>query len=184
VPIYEFYCADCHVIFNFFSASVNTTKRPKCPRCEKKVLERRMSRFATIKSAGDDAAPERAGPGGQGGADDARMERAMDAFAREADGINEDDPRQAAQMMRKLSEMAGMSIGPGMEEALKRIESGEDPDAVESELGDLLENEDPFGASADPAPGAASGTAPAAGMRGASSSRSRPPARDEKLYTL
>jgi hypothetical protein len=28
MPIYEFYCEDCHTIFNFFSKNVNTTKKP------------------------------------------------------------------------------------------------------------------------------------------------------------
>ncbi|MCK4728291.1 MAG: zinc ribbon domain-containing protein, partial [Desulfobacterales bacterium] len=36
MPIYEFYCEDCNTIFNFFSRSVNTTKRPPCPRCKQK----------------------------------------------------------------------------------------------------------------------------------------------------
>ena len=31
-----------------------------------------------------------------------------------------------------------------MEEALARLEKGEDPDQIEKELGDLLENEEPF----------------------------------------
>lgn len=176
MPIYEFYCERCHTIFNFFSPGVNTTKTPTCPRCEKTTLKRQMSRFAMVTQVGD------AGAGADEGAaaapDEARMERAMETFAREAETLNEDDPRQAAQMMRRFSEMAGMPIGPGMEEALRRIEAGEDPDAVESELGDLLEGEDPFGAASE-AGGAEAGT----GKR-ASVARSRPPARDEKLYTL
>ena len=32
-----------------------------------------------------------------------------------------------------------------MEEALARMEAGEDPDKIEQEMGDILENEDPFG---------------------------------------
>jgi hypothetical protein len=40
--------------------------------------------------------------------------------------------------------MTGMQLGPGLEEALSRMESGEDPEKVEAEMGDLLENEDPF----------------------------------------
>jgi hypothetical protein len=31
-----------------------------------------------------------------------------------------------------------------MEEALSRMEAGEDPEKIESEMGDLLEEEDPF----------------------------------------
>ena len=138
-----------------------------------------MSRFAMVKQVGDPSGAS--GDGAEGGPatpDEARMESAMEAFAREAETLNEDDPRAAAQMMRRFSEMAGMSIGPGMEEALRRLEAGEDPDAVESELGDLLEGEDPFGA-----PGEGGG-AEAATAKRLSTARTRPPARDEKLYTL
>jgi len=76
--------------------------------------------------------------------DEAKMEKAMNLLAREADGINEDDPRQAVGLMRKLSDIAGVGLGPGMEEALKRMEAGEDPEQVEAEMGDLLEEEEPF----------------------------------------
>jgi hypothetical protein len=40
--------------------------------------------------------------------------------------------------------MTGMELGSGMQEALSRLESGEDPDAIEASLGAQLENEDPF----------------------------------------
>ena len=46
MPIYEFYCADCHTIFNFFSRTVNTRKSPLCPRCGKRTLDRQVSAFA------------------------------------------------------------------------------------------------------------------------------------------
>ena len=65
-------------------------------------------------------------------------------LAGEAENLNEDDPRQAANLMRKLTDMTGMELGSGMQEALKRMEAGEDPDAIEAEMGDLLEDEEPF----------------------------------------
>jgi hypothetical protein len=46
--------------------------------------------------------------------------------------------------MRKLTDATGLSLGDGMEEALHRLEKGEDPDRIEAEMGDLLEGEDPF----------------------------------------
>jgi hypothetical protein len=76
--------------------------------------------------------------------DEDRMEKAMAMLAGEADRISEDDPRQAAALMRKLSDATGLNLGPGMEEALRRLERGEDPDRIEEELGDLLEAEEPF----------------------------------------
>ena len=72
------------------------------------------------------------------------MEKAMAMLAGEADRINEDDPRQAAALMRKLSDATGLKLGAGMEEALSRMERGEDPERIEAEMGDLLEGEEPF----------------------------------------
>ena len=162
MPIYEFYCDDCNTVFSFFSKSVNTTKRPACPRCKRKKLQRQMSTFAKISGAKD-----------QGDADDlpldeSKMEKAMNLLAREAEGINEEDPRQAANLMRKLSDVAGIGLGPGMEEALRRMEAGEDPEQIEAEMGDLLEEEEPFLLE---------------GKKGARARRSAPE-RDETLYEL
>ena len=138
MPIYEFYCEDCNTIFNFFSRSVNTTKKPKCPNCKTKTLSRQMSAFAFTGKAKED------GDMDDLPFDEGKMEKAMNMLAGEAENMNEDDPRQAANLMRKLTDMTGMELGPGMQEALKRMEAGEDPDAIEAEMGDLLEDEEPF----------------------------------------
>ncbi len=100
--------------------------------------------------------------------DESKMEQAMNLLAREADHMDEDDPRQAANLMRKLTDMTGMNLGAGMEEALRRMEAGEDPEQIEAEMGDLLEEEDPFS------------------FKGKSSrsSKKRPPKVDEELYDL
>jgi putative FmdB family regulatory protein len=138
MPIYEFYCEDCNTIFNFFSRSVNTTKKPQCPICKTKTLSRQMSAFAFTGKAKEDGDMEDLP------FDEGKMEKAMNMLAGEAENINEDDPRHAANLMRKLTDMTGMELGPGMQEALKRMEAGEDPDAIEAEMGDLLEDEEPF----------------------------------------
>ena len=100
--------------------------------------------------------------------DESRMEKALQMLAGEADRINEDDPRQAVDMMRKLSEAAGLNLSPGMEEALNRIEGGEDPEKVEEEMGDIFENEDPF----------------LLDNRRGRGSRQSPPSVDDTLYEL
>jgi putative FmdB family regulatory protein len=138
MPIYEFYCQSCHTIFNFFSKTVNTAKKPNCPKCKTKKLSKQMSAFAVTGKAKEqtdmDDLPF----------DESKMEQAMNMMAGEADKINEDDPRQAANLMRKLTDMTGMQLGSSMEEALSRMEGGEDPEQVEAEMGDLLEGEEPF----------------------------------------
>lgn len=140
MPIYEFYCHRCNTVYNFFARSANTDKIPHCPRCKRIRLKRQMSIFAKVSRSGDQPRPEDDIPP----IDEARMEKAMAMLAGEADRINEDDPRQAASLMRRLSEATGLNLGPGMEEALRRMERGEDPEQIEAEMGDLLEGEDPF----------------------------------------
>jgi len=138
MPIYEFYCEKCNTIYNFFSRSVNTETVPFCPDCKTLKLKRQMSVFAAIsrdKGEADNNMPPM---------DELKMEKAMAMLAGEADKMDEDDPRQAAMLMRKLSDTAGLELGSGMEEALGRMEAGEDPEKIEEEMGELLEGDDPF----------------------------------------
>ncbi len=140
MPIYEFYCHKCNTIYNFLSRTIQPDKRPSCPQCKRVKLDKQISVFAHTGRAKESA------PGGapEMNLDESKMEQAMESLAREADGMSEEDPRQAANLMRKFSKMTGMELGSGMQEALSRLESGEDPDAIEASLGDRLENEDPF----------------------------------------
>ena len=140
MPVYEFYCPNCHTIFNFFSRRVNTEKRPHCPQCNRPELERQVSRFAVSKGR-----PEAEADDNMPDIDESRMERAMQALASEAQGLDENDPRQAARMMRKLSEAIGTNLGSNMEEAIRRMEAGESIDQIEADMGDLLDAEDPLG---------------------------------------
>ncbi|MCR4411009.1 MAG: zinc ribbon domain-containing protein [Thermoguttaceae bacterium] len=182
MPIYEFYCVDCHTVFNFLSRTVNTTKRPACPRCGRPELERRISRFAVARRRAESDEP-----GGRDdlppGFDEEKMERAMEALADEAEGLDEENPRQMARMMRKLFDTTGLPLGPNMEEAIRRMEAGEDPDKIEEELGDLLDQEDPF--SGEPGQASPKGAARGGGHTLRAMSRKlRPPRVDETLYDL
>jgi hypothetical protein len=126
------------MIFNFHSGSVNVEKRPSCPKCRKKKLDRQMSTFSSPQNRGEEddmPMPDM---------DESKMEHAMNLLAKEAEHVDENDPRQAANLLRKLTDMTGVNLGPGMEEAMARMESGEDPEQIEDEMGDLLEDEDPF----------------------------------------
>jgi putative FmdB family regulatory protein len=140
MPIYEFYCRHCHRVFNFLSRAVDTEKTPACPRCGDAGLTRRASAFAISKGRKEEPKPESPGPD----VDEARLERAMQTLAGEMDSLDENDPRQGAHLMRRLFEATGMPVGGGMEEALRRMEAGEDPEKIEEDMGDVLE-EDPFG---------------------------------------
>lgn len=137
MPVYEFLCSTCNRIYSFHSFKVETDKVPKCPRCGAKKLERVPSRFGvaaqskTAATAGEDGGPE----------GDDRMEREMMRLAAELEGMDENDPRQMAAAVRRMTEIAGEPVTPAMEEMIRRLESGEDPERIEEELGDALEGE-------------------------------------------
>ena len=143
MPIYEFYCAACHRLFSFLSRGIDTTRQPACPKCAAAGLQRRVSAFAISKGRKDAPGGDAPGPAGFPDLDDSKLERLMSSLASEADGVDEDDPRQQARLMRKLFDAAGLPVGGGMQEALKRLEGGEDPETVEQEMGEVFDA-DPF----------------------------------------
>ncbi len=134
MPIYEFYCENCHTLYSFFARRVDTETVPGCPKSKQHELRRQMSRFAIASGRQE---PSSLGP--ENDAQDAQMEQAMLQMASEMEHVNEDDPKAMARMMRKLMETSGMNMGEGMEEAMRRLEAGEDPDQVGEELGDVID---------------------------------------------
>lgn len=145
MPIYEYLCPECNVVFSFMVKNVKKAKRAYCPRCgNKKTMQRVMSPFAfggpTRKSTG--TAPGAESPGGAAGADDMadlspRQEQEMMRLMSQIEGMDENDPKQMGTLMRKMSEITGEGLDPEMEEAVRRLEAGEDPDKIEEDLGDL-----------------------------------------------
>ncbi len=132
MPIYEFYCPDCHTVFSFFTARPRPRVRPDCPRCDRARIERRPSTFAYHRGGGradeEDSLLE--------GLDESRLESAMESLAGEMEGIEEsEDPMVLGRAFRRFGELTGLELGPRMEEAIQRMESGEDLDAVEADLG-------------------------------------------------
>lgn len=141
MPIYEFYCPDCHTIYSFYSRRINTDKTPSCPtdRGHGHQLERQVSLFAISKGR-----EEEEGGDMLDNIDESRLEQAMMAMSGEMENIDENDPRQAARMMRRLFDSTGLQLSGGMEEAISRMEAGEDAEQIEADMGDMLEEEEPF----------------------------------------
>jgi hypothetical protein len=163
---------------SFLSRAVDTEKTPACPRCGKADLARRVSAFAISKGRKEEPKPETP-PGPD--IDEARLEKAMAALAGDMDSIDENDPKQGAHLMRKLFSTTGMPIGGGMEEALKRMESGEDPEKIEEEMGDVFE-QDPFGGLLG---GEGAEKSPDEGKKNLGRLRRMlPPAHDPELYEM
>lgn len=141
MPIYEFYCHDCHTIYSFYARTTSASAHPSCPKCGRKKLERQMSRFAISKGLKES---DQSADDPFAGVDESKMEQVMMQMAGELDSVDEEDPKAMAQVMRKLFSATGMEPNDTIQEAIRRMEAGEDPDAVEAELGGDLDDADPM----------------------------------------
>lgn len=140
MPIYEFACPKCRVIFNFLSKRINPDRTPVCPKCGNKKMRKQMSRFAMSKGLKEPAAK----PEGDDGPpmpdmDDPRVEQAMREMERDMEHLDENNPKHMAHMMRKMKDIMPPGTMPKeLDIAIKRLEAGEDPEKIEADMGDVL----------------------------------------------
>ncbi len=143
MPIYEFACPKCRVIFNFLSKRINPDRTPACPKCGNKKMRKQMSRFAMTKGLKEPAAMTGADDA-EGGPpmpdmDDPRIESAMREMERDMASLDENNPKHMAHMMRKMKDiMPPGSMPKELDIAIKRLEAGEDPEKIEADMGDVL----------------------------------------------
>lgn len=141
MPIYEFYCPRTHKIYSFFARSLALSgKTPRCPDNPEYPMERMISSFSFTGRAKEKSETPSGDP-----AEDARMEQAMMEMERDFAGMDENnpDPRALARMMRKMSDLTGEKMPGTMEEMIQRMEAGEDPEKLEEEYGEALEDFEP-----------------------------------------
>jgi hypothetical protein len=180
MPIYEYYCPQNHTIYQFYAKTLAQGKlTPKCPDNPHYGLTKIVSAFAITAGGGREEPGTAAAPAGDP-AQDARMEAAMNAMESEFSHADENDPKAMARMMRRMAELTGEKLDGEMDEVVRKLEEGADPDSLEDQMG-AGANEgmgDPYG---EDAPG---GT-PAAGpgeRRHRWRALARPPRRDPQLY--
>jgi putative FmdB family regulatory protein len=143
MPIYEFACPKCRVIFNFLSQRINPGHLPTCPKCGNKKMARQMSTFAMPRGARESSGTGDSGADAAEGAmpnlDDPRVMRAMNEMERDMAHLDENNPKHMAHMMRKMKDLMPPGAMPKeMDVAIKRLEAGEDPEKIEADMGDVL----------------------------------------------
>ncbi len=162
MPIYEYYCPDNNRIYQFFAKTLAQGQSvPRCPDNPAFRMERMMSAFAITGRAETKKDEAQAGPeSGQtteaegpelgDAGDDSRLDAAFSEMEREMEGVDENDPRAMGRMMRKMSELTGEKLDEQMEEVVRKLEEGTDPDKLEEQMGDAFPEgegggEDPMG---------------------------------------
>jgi putative FmdB family regulatory protein len=148
MPIYEFACPQCRVIYNFLSKRVNPERAPVCPKCGNKKLSRQMSNFAALSGSRRGTEDADSGTPEAPDMDDPRMLHAMSELERDMEHLDENNPRHMAHMIRKMKDLMPPGTMPAeLEVAIKRLEAGEDPEKIEEDMGPILEQA--FGAAGE-----------------------------------
>jgi len=182
MPIYEYYCPDNNTIYQFYAKTLAQGQTvPKCPHNPAYRMSKLVSAFAVTGRAKEE--PAGAAPAGSEGADDPRMDAAMAAMEREFSNVDENDPRAMARMMRRMSELTGEKIDPQMEEVVRKLEEGADPDSLEDQLGEEAGGGDGAEAQGEGAgPGGEKSPDEAKEARRRFRARRQAPRRDPTLY--
>jgi hypothetical protein len=179
VPIYEYYCPRNHTIYQFYAKTLAQGRTiPRCPDNPAFPMEKMLSSFAVTKGAkgsGENDAPASPGSAVANAGEDPRLEAAMSAMEGEFANVDENDPKAMGRMMRRMSEMTGEKIDGDMEEVVRKLEEGADPDSLEEQLGGAAPGDE--GADPDETPAAAREEA-----RHRFRARRSAPSRDPKLY--
>jgi putative FmdB family regulatory protein len=128
MPIYEYDCLDCrrrvNVFFRTFAEADAGAAR--CPACQGANLRRLVSRVTVLRS------------------EDSRLDSLADESM--MTGLENEDPRAIAGMMRKMSDEMGEPLDPEMHEVVQRLERGESPESIEQSMPNLgTENDDAGG---------------------------------------
>lgn len=199
MPIYEYYCPDNHKIYSFLARTLaDGEKVPRCPDDPAFRMQKAVSLFS-VKKKPETLEQPAGGPGGED-MDDPRMEKMLAEMEREFSGMDEEnpDPRQLGRMMRRMAEMTGEKLPAEWNEMVGRMEAGEDPEKLEEEYGDVLDDMDGpegmegMGGMGGPGAEGEGGTSSEESGPGAPTPsrlrkllrRHRPPARDPQLYEL
>lgn len=96
----------------------------------------------------------------------------MSELESEMSSVDENDPRSMGRMMRRMSELSGEKLDESMEEVVRKLEEGTDPEKLEEQMGDAFpEGEDGEGGAGMPG-----------GPGGFGGGRRARPVRDPNLY--
>jgi putative FmdB family regulatory protein len=119
MPIYEYRCHQCRRRVSIFWRTLSEAERghPRCPYCGNEDLSRLVSRVRMVRSE-ESLLDDLSDPGHFG-------------------GVDENDPRSVGRWMRQMSSEVGEDMGAEFDEVVDRLEAGQAPEDIESEMPDL-----------------------------------------------
>jgi hypothetical protein len=147
MPIFEFYSPDTGKIYSFFARTHKySDKIPLCPDGKNHQMKKKLSSFSVSGSKTENDDNEIAEVSSQ--SEDPFAGMAADkvqGVMKELEGAmsgmddNNPDPRQMGALMRKMCDLTGEKINGSMEEIVRKLEEGMDPQELEDKMGDGLD---------------------------------------------
>ncbi len=141
MPIFEFYSPKAGKIYSFFARSQKYSNvTPVCPDGKNLKMHKLISGFSITKQTEKLNNPENIDSISEDEAyDDLPREKAalvMKELEGAMHGMDDDnpDPRQMGSLMRRMCELTGEKMDESMEEVVRKLEEGADPDALEDQL--------------------------------------------------
>ena len=146
MPIYEFHSPDTGKIYSFYAPSVSYAKlTPLCPDGDKMKMVKLLSGFSITGRNEEipEAAPEADPDDPFAGMDPAKSGELMKELESSIAGMDDEnpDPKQMGTLMRKMCEYSGERMDEPMEEVIRKLEEGMNPEELEDRMGDFMGDE-------------------------------------------
>jgi hypothetical protein len=145
MPIYEFFSPEKGKIYSFFARSSDYAEKiPLCPDGKQFEMKKLLSGFSITgqksetetEHSADDFAESDDPFANMNEAQSAKMMKELEGAIGGMDDENP-DPKQMGALMRKMCAMTGEKMDESMEEVVRRLEEGTDPNELEERMSDF-----------------------------------------------
>ena len=149
MPIYEYYSPDTNKIYKFFATTISQKDViPKCPDGDDFRMERMLSSFAiTGKTRKSQKEGENPMSIDDVDMEDPRVKSLFHEMEKTVEHMDPDnpDPRIMGKFLRRIGDTLGDKFDDQVEEVVRKLEEGHDPEALEQDFEDVLgEEDDPY----------------------------------------
>ena len=149
MPIYEFYSPNTRKIYSFYSRTLqNSYGIPLCPDGKEYEMKKLFSGFS-ITSGQSASSIQQTDSMNHEDSDpfskltQSQTTQVMQEMEKAMGGIDDEnpDPRQMGALMRRMCEMTGEKMDGVMEEVVRKLEEGENPEDLESKMEGIIDEE-------------------------------------------
>jgi hypothetical protein len=148
MPIYEFYSPDLQKIYSFFSHKVRLSDEiPRCPDGEQLSMQKLISGFSITGTKQSEIQESSQVDNSEtdpfAGLEPNKAQHLMQEMEKSISSIDDEnpDPKQMGHLMRKMCEVSGERIDDRMEEVVRKLEEGKDPNEIEQDMEEYLSDE-------------------------------------------